>query len=209
MVTVRLAPKRKSLRTASSNSLPETHIENKMLLRLLRASRETFLASFAGIRDEDSRRKPAEHCWSILETIEHLTMAEGIMFRLITETRCKKQADLPNREQVFLSVLTDRSRKMTSPEGGQPCGRFADLEEAAAQFSSSRDKAIEFVQQCEQSHEDLGATQVTHPHSAAGTVSTREMVIIMARHAERHALQIEEIKNTLGITAGRAAGSQD
>ena len=154
-----------------------------------------FLASFAGIKDQDSRRKPAEQCWSILETVEHLTMAEGIMLRLITQTRCKKQSDLPNREQVFLAVLTDRSRKMMSPEGGQPRGRFADLEQAAAQFSSSREKAIEFVQQCEQNHEDLRATQVTHPHPVAGTVSTREMVIIMARHAERHALQIEEIKN--------------
>jgi hypothetical protein len=65
------------------------------------------------------------------------------------------------------------------------------------------------MKMCEQNHEDLRATQVTHPHPVAGTVSTREMVIIMAKHAERHALQIEEIKNTLGITAGRAAGSQD
>lgn len=194
--------------TATSNPLAEKHIENDTLLDLLRAGRDAFLASFAGISDADSRRKTAEDRWSILETVEHLTMAERVMLRLIMETRHPKQAGLPNREQLFLSVLTDRSRKMMSPENGRPRGRFANLEEAAAQFISSRDKVMDFVQHCELCHEDLGATQVTHPHAAAGTVSTREMVIIMARHAERHALQIEEIKNTLGIRAGEAAGSQ-
>jgi uncharacterized damage-inducible protein DinB len=177
-----------------------------MLLDLLRASKQIFLSSFAGLSDADSRKDPGENRWSILDTVEHLTAAEGSMLRLITETRCKKQEGLPNREQLFLTVLTDRQRKMESPEGGRPRGRFANLAEAAAQFTSSRDKAIQFVQQCE---EDLGETQVTHPHPAAGTVSTREMVIIMARHAERHALQIEEIKTILGIRAGAAAGSQD
>ena len=127
------------------------------------------------------------------------------MLHLITETRCGKRDDLPNREQLFLSVLTDRRRRMNAPEVSVPVGRFASLQEAREHFTNLRDKTIAFVEQCE---EDLGATQVTHPHPAAGTVSTREMVIIMARHAERHALQIEEIKTTLGIHAGKAAGSQ-
>jgi uncharacterized damage-inducible protein DinB len=190
--------------TATTNS-PAEQAEKEMLLELLRASREKFLSSFAEISDADSRRKPADECWSILDTVEHLTMAEGVMLKLITETRCQKSADLPNREQIFLSVLTDRSRKMRSPEGGEPRGRFANLEEAAARFKSSRERAIQFVEQC---NEDLRNTQVTHPHPAAGTVSTCEMVIIMAKHAEGHALQIEAIKTILGIHAGAAAGSQ-
>jgi uncharacterized damage-inducible protein DinB len=193
------------LTTVTSNSLAETHMDQDTLLGLLRTSKQTFLSSFAGISDADSRKHPGENCWSVLDTVEHLTAAEGVMLRLITETRCKKQEDLPNRERLFLAVLTDRRRKMESPESGKPQGRFAHLEEAAAQFTSSRNQAIQFVEQCK---EDLGETQVTHPHSAAGTVSTREMVIIMARHAERHALQIEEIKTTLGLHAGKTAGSQ-
>jgi hypothetical protein len=53
---------------------------------------------------------------------------------------------------------------------------------------------IQFV---EQHPEDLRASEVSHPHPAAGNVSTYEMVIIIAKHAERHAKQIEEIRNTL------------
>jgi len=32
------------------------------------------------------------------------------------------------------------------------------------------------------------------------------MVIIIAKHAERHAKQIEEIRNTLGVNSGVAKG---
>ena len=179
-----------------------------MLLDLLRASQKHFLGSFAGVNDADSRRKPSDSGWCILETVEHLTKAEGTMVRLITETRRPKSAELPDREQAFLRMVPDRSMRMQSPESGRPTGRFASLAEAAAQFNSSRDQAIQFVEQCADCGDDLRATEVTHPHPLAGNVSCYEMVIIMAGHAERHALQIEEIKKTLGITAGKAAGSQ-
>ena len=179
-----------------------------MLLTLLRASREHFLGSFAGVSDADSRKKPSETAWCILETVEHLTKAEGTMVRLMAETRRPKSAELPNREQAFLKMVPDRSMKMQSPESGRPTGRFASLAEASAQFNSSRDQAIQFVERCADCGEDLRATEVTHPHPLAGNVSCYEMVIIMAQHAERHALQVEEIKKTLGITANKAAGSQ-
>jgi hypothetical protein len=180
----------------------------EMLLNLLRASREHFLGSFAGVNDADSRRKPSDSAWGILETVEHLAKAEFRMVRLITETRRPKSPDLPDREQAFLRMIPDRSMKMQTPESGRPIGQFASLAEAAAQFNASRDQAIQFVELCADCGEDLRATEVTHPHPLAGDVSCYEMVIIMAQHAERHALQIEEIKTTLGITAGKAAGSQ-
>lgn len=187
----------------------------EMQLDLLRASREHFLASFAGVSDADCRRKPAEGAWCILETVEHLTMAESVMLRLITETRRPKSPDLPDREQIFLKVVPDRSRKSRAPEASQPTGRFASLDEAAAQFKTSRERTIQFVEQCIECGEDLRETEVTHPHPAVGTVSTHEMVIIMAQHAERHALQVlelrnTEIKNNLAIHAdATAARSQD
>lgn len=171
-----------------------TNSDKEFLVALLRESRERFLLSFAGVSDDQSRIHPAAECWSVLDTVEHLTMAEGLMLKLVTATRRPRAADAPNREQAFLRMVADRSQKMQSPEGGRPRGRFAHLAEAAEQFQASRDSVIQFVQQ---NTEDLRATEVTHPHPAAGTVSTYEMLIIMAKHAERHAKQIDEIRNTL------------
>ena len=177
--------------------------DKELLLSLLRESREEFLSSIASVSDEQSRVHPTPDCWSILDTFEHLTSAEGIMLNLVTATRRPRSADAPNREQVFMQVVADRSRKMQSPEDGRPRGRFANLAEAAAQFKASRDCTIQFV---EQNTADLRATEVTHPHPVAGIVSTYEMLIIMAKHAERHAKQIEEIKNSLSLHADAAKG---
>jgi uncharacterized damage-inducible protein DinB len=182
--------------STSPNLAPTSATDKEKLLALLRESRKRFLGSFAGMADEQCRQCPGEGRWSILDTVEHLTVAETFMLKLVKDTRRPKARTSPNREEFFLHALTNRRRKLESPEAGRPLGRFANLDEAAKQFDSARDGAIEFVEQC---REDLRATEVTHPHPAAGVVSTYEMLIIMAKHAERHALQIEETKSVLGL----------
>ncbi len=189
--------------SALNNPVSTTTADKEMLLALLRESREKFLNSFAGVSDDESRRK-ADGSWSVLDTVEHLTVAEKTMLRLITAAQRPRTSGAPNREDIFLNRMTDRSRKLESPEGGRPAGRFANLAEAAVHFKETRAKAIEFVKS---STEDLRATEVTHPHPAAGTVSTYEMIIIMAKHAERHALQIEEVRNSPAFRASAAGKS--
>lgn len=174
---------------ASSNT------DREFLVTLLRESQEKFLASFAGVSDEQSRLRPTTDCWSVLDTVEHISAAETVLLNLVATQRRPHSADAPNREQLLLRVVPDRSRKLQSPESARPRGRFASLHEAAGHFRTTREGAIHFV---EQNAEDLRTTEVTHPHSAVGVVSTYEMLIIIAKHAERHAKQIEEIRNTLG-----------
>lgn len=183
------------------NAIPNpvnSNTDREFLVALLRESREKFLGSFSGISEERSRVHPKPDSWSVVDTVEHLTSAETLMLKLITTQRRPRATDAANREQVFLQVVADRTRKMQSPESGRPRGRFATLAEAAAQFKATRDGVIQFV---EQHTEDLRASEVTHPHPSAGNVSTHEMIIIIAKHAERHAKQIEEIRNTLALDA--------
>jgi hypothetical protein len=90
----------------------------------------------------------------------------------------------------------DRSVKAESPRGGHPRGRFANLQDARRQFEVARQETIGFV---EANTEDLRATEVTHPLPTFGQVSAYEMLIIIAKHAERHALQIEEVRAALAL----------
>jgi uncharacterized damage-inducible protein DinB len=181
--------------SAANIPMPSASLEKEELLALLRASRERFLASFAGVAEADCRRSPAQGSWSVLDTVEHLTTAETIQLRLISTQRAPRPAEAPNREQAFLHIVADRSRKMEAPEAARPSGRFATLADAAAQFKKTRDGVIQFAEQ--NSVQEMRADEVKHPHPAAGNVSLYEMLIIMARHAERHAAQIEEIRETL------------
>jgi len=171
-------------------------IDKPFLLGTLRETREVFLHSFAGVTEEQSRLKPATDHWSVLDTVEHLTTAETIQLKLISTQRTPRTADAPNREYAFLQMIPIRTHKMESPEGARPVGRFATLAEAAEQFKTTRAGVIRFL---EQYTEDLRASEVKHPHPAAGMVSICEMLVAMAMHAKRHAAQIEEIRKSLNL----------
>jgi hypothetical protein len=113
----------------------------------------------------------------------------------VREQRRPRPEGAPDREEFFLRRMVDRTVKAESPEGGRPRGRFANLQEARERFAMARRETIGFV---ETNTDDLRATEVIHPLPMFGAVSVYEMLIIMAKHAERHALQIEEIRKTLG-----------
>ena len=175
---------------------PAVVIDKQFLLALLQETREAFLHSFAGVTEEQSRVHPSPESWSVLDTVEHLTTAETIQLKLISNQRTPRPADAPNREHAFLNMIPNRANKMESPEGARPIGRFATLAEAAQQFRTTRAGVIQFL---EQHSEDLRASEVKHPHPAAGMVSICEMLVAMAMHARRHAAQIEEIRSRLDL----------
>jgi uncharacterized damage-inducible protein DinB len=180
--------------STSPSSIRTAAADREKLLALLRESRERLLASCASVHEEECRRRPAEGCWSVLDCVEHVAGAEAFMLRLVQGPRRPRPDGAPNREEMFLKRMTDRSVKAESPERGRPRGRFASLEEARRQFDVARGETIGFV---EVNTEDLRATEVTHPLPMFGEVSAYEMLLIMAKHAERHALQIEEIKSAV------------
>jgi uncharacterized damage-inducible protein DinB len=178
--------------------------ENAKLVALLRESRERFLASFAAVSEDDCLRHPVEGCWSVMDCVEHIVGAETLMLKRLQSERNPRPAGAPNREQVFLERMGSRERKVQSPEGGQPKGRFSNLDAARKKFEDVRGASIRFA---EENTEDLRATEVMHPHPLVGVVSSYEMLIIIARHADRHALQIEEIKNSpVFLAAAKSQG---
>jgi uncharacterized damage-inducible protein DinB len=170
-------------------------IDKQFLLTLLRESRHHFLESFAEMTEDEAHLRPAPNRWSVLETVEHLTTAEGIQLKLLQAQRTRRPAEAPNRELLFLQMVGERNNKMQSPETAVPNGRFTSLHAAATQFKTTRAAVIELLNEI--AVEELRSTEVKHPHPAAGMVSPCEMLIIMAKHAERHAKQIEEIRDQL------------
>jgi len=55
----------------------------------LKASREKFLMSVAGLSEAQLRFKSAPDRWSIVEIIEHLTLAEDFLFGIISAPNMK------------------------------------------------------------------------------------------------------------------------
>ena len=182
--------------SAQPNPATPVVIDKPFLLTQLQETRGIFLNSFAGVTEEQCRLKPAPGQWSVLDTVEHLTAAETVQLKLISTQRTPRAADTPNREHAFLQMIPIRTHKLEAPETAKPIGRFATLAEAAEQFKTTRAGVIRFL---EEYNEDLRASEVKHPHPAAGMVSICEMLVAMAMHAKRHAAQIEEIRNRLDL----------
>jgi hypothetical protein len=170
-------------------------IDREQLLRLLTASRKKLLESAEGLTDGQARLRPAEDRWSILECVEHVGQVEDVIFAAVTTKLTPSDAPADRtREQKIISGATDRNRKVDSPDQVKPTGKFASLADALAHFEQSRARSIEYIESCEQ---DLRA--VTGPHPVLGQASGQEFMIIMALHPARHALQILEAREALGL----------
>jgi DinB superfamily len=165
-------------------------------LALLARTRDDFLASLSGITEEQSHRKPAPDRWSVLECTEHVVAAERGMLIMITQ-RCTPRTNtgVKNREQEFIRYGADRSRKHTAPEQVRPVGRYATLVEAAEKFREHRARTIEFVSRCQ---DDLRAVEMYHP--IGSQITAMECLAILALHPARHAAQIREIRESIGIS---------
>ncbi len=170
--------------------------ERTEYLAILARTRDEFLSSLAGVTEEQSRLKVAADSWSILECTEHVATAERGMFMGITQ-RCTPRTppSAQNREQEFLRSVADRSRKLAAPEHVVPTGRYATLGEAVEKFREQRGKVIEYVSAC---RDDLHAVEMPHP--IAGIITAQECLAILAMHPARHAAQIREIRQSLGIS---------
>jgi hypothetical protein len=170
-------------------------VDREQLLRLLSASRKKLLESAEGLTDEQARMRPAEDRWTVLECVEHVGLVEDVMFSAVTTKMAPEEAPADrSREQEIIRRATNRSQKIGAPETVRPGGKFATLSEALEHFERSRARTIEYVESCDG---DLRSVAATHP--VLGKATGQEFMLILALHPARHALQILELREALGL----------
>ncbi len=175
-----------------------TETDKARLLEALRKGGDAFLCSVAGVGEAACRVRPAGDRWSVLECAEHVAVAEEVMLGLVAGERKARDPEGSKRDARTLRSGTDRSTRFDASDQSQPRGRFSTLAEAVAHFQASRERTLRLV---ESTGEDLRASELTHPHRAVGEISTYECLLLMGAHAQRHALQIEEVKQSQAYRA--------
>src|SRR3984885_3677409 len=174
-------------------------LDKANLLETLRKGGSAFLCSTSEVGEAACRLRPAENRWSVLECAEHVAVAEEVMLGLVTGERQARNPEGPKRDDRILRSGTDRSTRFDASVQSQPRGRFSTLAEAVAHFQAVRQRTLRLV---EQNGEEQRATEVEHPHHVVGVISTYEGLLLMGSNAKRHALQIEEVKNSSAYRAG-------
>jgi hypothetical protein len=175
------------------SALPKSAVgkdANQVLLSELRRRADRFLSLLESVPEGMRHIREADDTWSIIDCAEHVCLAEQLMFAAWEKRRPTDAAPELQKDPVIQQVALDRSRRLPCPEQARPTGRYASLAEAADAFQASRQRTIAFI---ESTNEDLRGSTCIHP---MGVFDSYQLVIIMALHPERHALQIEQIRNS-------------
>jgi DinB superfamily len=169
--------------------------ENRALREELHSSRDRFLSLLESVPENLRDIRPEDGAWSIMDCAEHICIAEELMSVSLQNRRSTDTEPDLRKDAVVRKVALDRSRKIVAPERARPTGRYRSLVEAAEAFRSARGKNIALI---ESLGEDLRHSTCLHP---LGVFDTYQFARIMALHPERHAAQIEEIKNSAAYRA--------
>jgi hypothetical protein len=168
--------------------------DRKQILRLIAESDAALVGAVAGVSDGDARRRPEPERWSVLECVEHVVLGDDAMFARVSAHSTPGAPPGERREELILRGMTNRERKFAAPEIARPTGRFSSLPEAIEGFCQRRRRSVANV---EQNQEDLPNRTTVHP--GLGPISCHEMLLALALHPARHALQIREVRKILGV----------
>ena len=168
--------------------------DRKQILRLIAESDAALVGAVAGVSDGDARRRPEPERWSVLECVEHVILGDDAMFARVSAHSTPGAPPGERREELILRGMTNRERKFAAPEIARPTGRFSSLPEAIEGFCQRRRRSVAYV---EQYQEDPRNRTTVHP--GLGPISCHEMLLALALHPARHALQIREVRKILGV----------
>jgi len=170
-----------------------TENERQEILASLETGSAKLVEVLRGVTEALAVRAPAPERWSILQCVEHVTLAEEYLFSLIETSKfAEEPLNDEQREMRIATLGADRSIKRECPSYALPKGRYSSLHEALNGFLASRDRTIQFIAA---NQEDLRRRIAVHP--ILGTVNCHEILLLMAVHPLRHAKQIEENKEAL------------
>lgn len=175
-------------------SEPLLGVDKAEILRKLREGIDALAEALKGVEESAARRRPRRESWSVLECVEHLALTErALLQRLREATACDESREDRARETKFQDLALNRLRRIEAPEPVRPSSDSTSLAQALDNFLAVRMQTIGFV---EGFRGDLRWWVTQHP-LITRPVNCYEMLLLMAMHPNRHALQIVEIRLTL------------
>jgi hypothetical protein len=164
----------------------------------LEGSKKAFLDATKGLSAGQWSFKAAPERWSVAECSEHIALAEGFIFGLVSERIMKAPANPEKRDaakgkdELIIKMMQDRSHKATAPEPIDPAKHGAMApEESLKLFLDNRGHTIEYVKTTQ---EDLRDHLFDHPVPAIGTLDGYQWILLISGHTRRHTAQILEVK---------------
>ena len=179
-----------------------TSDERANAIKLLQDSQKDLLSSVEGLSDDQWNFKPSPFKWSVGETVEHIALAEGLLFGTVqraiaTQPNPDWETKTSGKDKFIEGVLPNRSRKAQAPEPIQPFKRAkmsrADIMKL---FKESRANTLKFAGTTDIA---LKSYTLDHPFPVFGTLNAYQWLIYIPLHNIRHNQQIGEVKANPGF----------
>ena len=185
------------LETATEEQSTKSTETFEHVVKLLEDSRAGLEQALAGLPDEFCSKKPADGGWSITEVVEHLTILEERVPRLL-------QAKLPGQELAsnlsnardkddeFVGRISAYTAKINAPDVTKPTGRYESCRQALDEIKVARQRTLDYM---------ASATPYLRgrllPHPLLGPLDGCQWLLALAAHMQRHVKQIDGIKAAL------------
>lgn len=140
--------------------------------------------------------------WSIRNCAEHILTSEQAILKRIQDTM-KENAPTTDKtstldDESVLNILHDRiAKRSKTVEALVPTGQWIAKQDYIDAFWENRQVIKEFVNQCDQPlrHYFVG--------TPAGEIDLYQYLLLLPAHTARHTMQIEAIKNELGLSTAQ------
>jgi hypothetical protein len=172
---------------AQAGAASMTQVEREHLVAHLEMT-ETWLSDeVSGLSAAQLKFRPAPGKWTILDVVEHLTIAEPQYWRDLKDSMTKPPAAAKSREAADLYILwygIDRTEHQKTGEAREPKGSLTDVQ---AGIDSIHKLRAEMLAYARKTGEDLRG-------HAYGGGDVYQWFLMISTHMQRHILQIREVK---------------
>lgn len=167
---------------------PMTAGERQRLVAHLEMTESWLASEVAGLSEAQLSFRPSPTAWSVKDVVEHLGIAEPQYWKQL-EDSLKAPATGYRPEATDAGILwygIDRTNRTTTGEARVPDGRFKSTADALASFHALRKTMLE---RARTSPDDLRGRRLID-----GNMDVYQWFLMISTHAQRHILQIREIK---------------
>ena len=171
---------------------PMTNGDRQRLVAHLEMTQSWLESEVAGLSKEQLTFRMSPTSWHIMDVVEHLAIAEPQYWEQLRKSiptapyTTKPEAT----DAAILWYGIDRTSRQTTGEARVPTGRWSDVRQSLAEFVKLRKTMLEYART---SQDGLRERQLVD-----GNMDVYQWFLMISTHAQRHILQIREIKAHAG-----------
>jgi hypothetical protein len=162
--------------------------ERQRLLAHLEMTEAWLVSELKGLSEAQLRFRMKPESWTITDVVEHLAIAEPQYWQRVGDSM-KQPVNTEKLEATDAAILwygIDRANRTTTGEARVPTGKVPEVREPLARFLKLRATMREYAAK---TTDDLRSRKLLE-----GNMDVYQWFLMISTHAQRHILQIREIK---------------